>query len=114
MSNLNLFAELMAAYIALFNSTVHMIMYTYYFFSSFKSKGIQSVITRVKPLITIIQLVQFVIIIAHCTVAVLPNCNASYFFDIQIFNFIILFCLFGQFYIQTYFKKDKKLIKCSV
>lgn len=98
----------MAAYIALFNSTVHMVMYSYYFFSSFKSKSIQKITVRVKPFITIIQLVQFVIIIAHCTVAILPSCNGSYFFDVQIFNFIVLFYLFGQFYLQTYMKTNKK------
>lgn len=97
----------MAVYIAAINSSVHIAMYSYYYLSSFKNDKIQKVLKHVKPLITIIQLVQFIIIIAHCTVAVLPSCNASYFFDIQIFNFTVLFYLFGKFFIQSYMKSEK-------
>ncbi|CRK96723.1 CLUMA_CG010029, isoform A [Clunio marinus] len=103
-------AELMAVYIAQLNSAVHIIMYTYYFISSFKDKRIQNVISRVKPLITIIQLLQFVIIIAHCTIAILPDCGASYFFHLQILNFVILFILFGKFFVDTYSRSELQLI----
>lgn len=97
----------MAVYIGLINSFVHIIMYSYYYLSSYKNENIQKVCKVVKPFITIIQLVQFVIIIAHCIVAVLPTCNASYFFHIQISNFVILFVLFGKFFIENYLKKTK-------
>lgn len=97
----------MAVYIAAINSSVHIVMYSYYFCSSFKNVNVQSVIKHVKPLITTIQLVQFVIIIAHCTVAALPNCNAGYFFITQIINFVVLFVLFGKFFLQSYLKCGK-------
>lgn len=97
----------MAVYIAAINSSVHIVMYLYYFSSSYKSAIVQSVVKLVKPLITVIQLVQFVIIIAHCTVAALPSCNAGYFFVTQIVNFVVLFVLFGKFFIQTYLKCGK-------
>lgn len=98
----------MAVYIALINSSVHVFMYLYYFSSSFKSEKVQSVIKHVKPFITIIQLLQFIVIIVHCTIAVLPDCQASYFFGVQIFNFVVLFYLFGKFFVQTYLKKTGK------
>lgn len=100
---------MMACYIGLINSSVHIIMYSYYYLSSFKNQKIQMICKIVKPFITVIQLVQFVIIIAHCTVAILPNCHASYFFHVQITNFVILFFLFGKFFIETYLKQNQKV-----
>lgn len=97
----------MAVYIAAINSSVHIVMYSYYYLSSFKNELLQRILKWVKPLITIIQLVQFVIIIVHCTIAALPSCNASFFFDINIINFSVLFYLFGKFFVETYIKSDK-------
>ena len=108
-----MFLELMAVYIAIVNSYVHICMYTYYFFSSFKNDGIQRVVKFVKPIITIIQLIQFGVIIIHCVTAVLPDCKAGYFFHLQIINFIVLSFLFGNFFIQSYLKnsEDKDEVK---
>lgn len=99
----------MAVYIAIINSSVHIVMYTYYFFSSFHQENIQRVARLFKPFITIIQLVQFVIIIAHCIVAVLPACNSSYFFHLQIVNFVVLAILFGNFFVQSYVRVKKNV-----
>lgn len=97
----------MAVYIAIINSIVHIIMYSYYFFSSFKTKKIQMITTRVKPIITIIQLIQFVLVIGHCVVLVLPDCDAGWFFQLQIINFIVLTFLFGHFFVQSYLRGDR-------
>lgn len=104
-----LFPELMAVYLALINSSVHIIMYSYYFLSSFYNEKLRKVIKVVKPLITIIQLLQFLVIISHCIVASLPTCGASYFFVVQIVNFVLLTFLFGKFFIQSYLKRDEKI-----
>lgn len=97
-------SELMGVYIAIINSSVHIVMYTYYFFSSFPQKEIQKIVRFFKPFLTIIQLVQFVVIVAHCIVAVLPDCNSSYFFYLQVVNFIVLTFLFVNFFIESYVK----------
>lgn len=98
----------MAVYIAIVNSIVHIVMYTYYFFSSFENKKILNVTKRVKPAITFLQLAQFAVIIAHCVIAILPDCNASWFFHLQLVNFIVLVFLFGNFFIQSYCKTENR------
>lgn len=97
----------MGVYIAIINSYVHIIMYTYYFLSSFKGDKIDSIIKLVKPYITIIQLVQFIIIIAHLIVAILPSCGCGYFFHLQLINFTVLTFLFGNFFVNSYMKGKK-------
>lgn len=82
-------------------------MYTYYCISSFKHETVIKVANRLKPLITIMQLLQFGVIITHCTIAVLPDCSMSYFFHLQILNFLVLTVLFGQFFVQTYLMEKK-------
>lgn len=100
-------SELNAVYIALLNSYVHIMMYFYYFLSSYKNRELQGILKVVKPFITIIQLVQFIVIIGHCVVAILPGCDCGYFFHLQIFNFVVLFVLFSHFFVQTYVRKRK-------
>lgn len=95
--------ELMAIYNASINSFVHIVMYTYYFLSSFKS--IKNAVNIAKPVITIVQLVQFVMILGHCVIAILPGCGYSIFFHLQIANLCMLIILFGHFFIKNYLSK---------
>lgn len=101
----------MAVYIAIINSFVHIIMYSYYFMSSIKNPEIRKIVNKVKPFITILQLAQFGVIITHCTVAILPDCDSSYFFHIQIVNFVVLTYLFGRFFVESFVhkKNDRKV-----
>lgn len=101
----------MAVYIAIVNSFVHIVMYSYYFMSSIKDPAVRKVANKVKPFITILQLLQFGVIITHCTVAVLPDCDSSYFFHIQIVNFVVLTYLFGRFFVESFVvsKNDRKV-----
>jgi hypothetical protein len=91
---------------AIINSMVHILMYTYYFASSFKTMNFNT--RKVKPLITIIQLIQLVIIVGHTLVAVLPSCNASNLFYLQFVNILILIMFFSNFYIQNYIKNKRQ------
>lgn len=84
-----------------------MIMYTYYLLSSYK--GVKDYLHCFKPVITIIQLVQFVLIMGHCIVACLPSCDANGpFFRMQIGNLVVLTIFFAHFFITNYLKKSKK------
>lgn len=96
----------MALYNASINSFVHVIMYSYYFLSSYKRP--RKFLSFVKPIITVIQLVQFILIMGHCIIAVLPGCFASgIFFHLQIVNLFMLTILFSHFFIVNYLKKKE-------
>lgn len=98
----------MASFPIMPNSLVHIIMYTYYLFSINKNPTIQAVITTIKPYITIMQMVQFCIIIAHAAQVWLPSCNVpTALAYVYIPNVFLIFYLFYDFY-TTNFKKGAK------
>ncbi|XP_076278217.1 very long chain fatty acid elongase 4-like [Lasioglossum baleicum] len=101
------YAIQMAAFPVLVNCIVHVIMYTYYYFSSFGDKT-PKILKKLKPFITIMQMVQFVILVIHCLVPHLPSCHVPTTpANVNIANMIILFALFYNFYQKTY-KAEKK------
>lgn len=96
----------MGIYISGLNSLVHVIMYTYYYLSSYKSFGDRLKI--VKPFITTIQLSQLVLILGHSIVAILPGCNQPKIFYAQVANGVILIGFFMKFYVESYLRRCKK------
>ncbi|EFN76074.1 Elongation of very long chain fatty acids protein 1 [Harpegnathos saltator] len=93
--------------VPLLNCSVHFIMYNYYLFSSFGPR-IRMIIAPCKRYITIIQMVQFCILIAYAAQSSLSDCksvrNLGYIF---ILNVTINLCLFYKFYQRTYITKAK-------
>ncbi|XP_014216163.1 elongation of very long chain fatty acids protein 4-like [Copidosoma floridanum] len=89
------------------NSTVHVIMYTYYLLSS-QGPKVQKIINPIKPYITIIQMVQFFILLAHTVQGFFPYCHVPRWGVLVMFaNLVINFTLFFNFYIQNYKKPVK-------
>ncbi|XP_076378143.1 very long chain fatty acid elongase 1 isoform X2 [Megalopta genalis] len=90
------------------NCAVHVFMYTYYFFSSFGDKT-PKILNSIKPLITIMQMVQFFFLILHACVAYLPSCEVNkYPSHIQIANLLVNSVLFYNFYQNSYKTPKKK------
>lgn len=93
-------------YLGVINSAVHIFMYTYYLLSSVNST--KRLMKKVKPFVTILQLIQFLVITGHCLVAIQPSCDATRLFYIQFPNVFLLMYMFVKFFIQTYVNRNKK------
>ncbi|XP_047020480.1 elongation of very long chain fatty acids protein 7-like isoform X1 [Helicoverpa zea] len=94
-------------FLGLLNSTVHVVMYTYYGLSSVPS------LTKYlwwKKYITSMQLIQFALILIHFGIAfMVSECSPSYTMTIAMaINGTLFLYLFGNFYVNTYNKKTNK------
>ncbi|XP_074637806.1 very long chain fatty acid elongase 7-like [Acropora palmata] len=98
-----------AFFCAACNSFVHVVMYAYY--------GLSAIGPQMRPYlwwkryITRIQLIQFLIILIYIANALRMNCfggfpEAMTVYFTAAFTFVLAF-LFGNFYIQAYFKKNE-------
>lgn len=92
------------------NCMVHVIMYTYYLLASLGS--MRKIVNFIKPMITIIQMVQFGFLIIHLVLtAYNPACpGAKVMSTIAIVDLLINFILFWNFYRKSYVKKQSKQI----
>lgn len=93
----------MGLVIVFVNTIIHSIMYSYYFFSSFKK--VSRFTNILKPLLTMLQIVQLLIIVIHCVIALLPSCNGSKLFILMLVHVFILIIMFSRFFIKSYLKK---------
>lgn len=87
------------------NSMVHVVMYTYYFLSSFS--GVNESIRKIKPFLTTVQIVQLLIFFVRTITAYYqPECNYSkkYYVLAVVLNGLLI-VLFTNFFIQSYLKK---------
>ncbi|XP_047354517.1 elongation of very long chain fatty acids protein 1-like [Vespa velutina] len=102
------YSDGMSTFIPLINCSVHVIMYTYYFLSTF-GPNVRKIIHRYKFLLTIIQMVQFIILICFISQIFLPSCDVDNFpAAIMILNLFINFFLFYNFYKKNYLAKKTR------
>lgn len=92
----------MELYLGIINSHVHVIMYSYYFLSSFKK--LQNYTKFIKPVITTIQIIQLIVCFIHSVVALLPGCHTSWLFVFQVINLGSIIFMFLKFYFENYLK----------
>ncbi|KYB29213.1 Elongation of very long chain fatty acids protein AAEL008004-like Protein [Tribolium castaneum] len=92
------------------NSGVHVLMYTYYLVASL---GFQRATNFFKPIMTLIQMIQFIIVMIHGSQIMLnPNCGLpSVVFMVAVPDAVLLFYMFGKFFKATYLRADKKKVK---
>ncbi|XP_076378144.1 very long chain fatty acid elongase 1 [Megalopta genalis] len=98
----------MASFAIIVNCIIHVIMYTYYYFSTMGDKA-PKILKKIKPLITIMQMAQFVLLISQNIMSFLPSCPVARLPGIvSISNLVINFKLFYDFYQETYKKTNQK------
>ncbi|XP_014227984.1 elongation of very long chain fatty acids protein 4-like [Trichogramma pretiosum] len=84
------------------NSSIHVVMYTYYLLSS-QGPSVQKIINPFKPYITIMQMVQFFFLLGHTLQAFMPYCHVpKWGAVVMVFNLFMNFILFYNFYRQNY------------
>nr|CAD7409886.1 unnamed protein product [Timema poppensis] len=90
------------------NTLVHVLMYTYYLLA-LQGPEMQKKLAKFKKYLTTIQLVQFVMLVAHAFQGFLPGCDFPMTpILIYIPNIVVFFYLFNNFYINTYNNREKK------
>nr|CAB3242166.1 elongation of very long chain fatty acids protein 4-like [Phallusia mammillata] len=94
-------------FIGLINSSVHVVMYSYYGLSCFGPK-VRKYLWW-KKYLTKLQLIQFVAIFVHCAHNLCADCDYPDWLNEMVMGYmIILIVLFTNFYIQSYAKKTIK------
>lgn len=97
-----LFTRLISGFL---NSFVHVVMYSYYFLTSYKPELKKSLWW--KKYITQIQLIQFAILFIYCTTSIFfGDCkNSKLFLWVGVTQSTIMTTLFSDFYYKAYIKK---------
>lgn len=97
-----------ALLIPIMNCGIHVLMYSYYFISNFEGP-LKQIIMPFKRYLTILQMMQFVIIIVQLTSALLQQCDLPKIpIFLMLINIIFNLNLFYQFYKKTYINAKKK------
>ncbi|KAJ8942638.1 hypothetical protein NQ318_013351 [Aromia moschata] len=90
------------------NCFIHILMYTYYYLSSFGPKW-QKALAPWKTKLTIAQMVQFTLMIIHSLTALPSSCGVpKQFLLIWIPNVILIYKMFYDFYNKSYTAKNNK------
>ncbi|KYQ50703.1 Elongation of very long chain fatty acids protein 4, partial [Trachymyrmex zeteki] len=96
------------ALMSIINSFIHTIMYTYYLLAAW-GPNVQKAVAPIKRWITILQMVQFIVMILYGLQYILSGCKVTNYFIFCIYmgNVLINFYMFYNFYQKTYTKLKK-------
>ncbi|XP_043272447.1 elongation of very long chain fatty acids protein 1-like [Venturia canescens] len=99
----------MWTFIMMPNCIVHVIMYTYYLLACL-GPNMQKRIWRWKPYLTMLQLIQFVVMVLHTAQALMPSCEPSRkpLAYIYMFHVIVIFYMFWDYYKKSYTTKKQQ------
>ncbi|XP_028172124.1 elongation of very long chain fatty acids protein AAEL008004-like, partial [Ostrinia furnacalis] len=94
------------------NNAVHVIMYSYYLLSAEGSPTIKTYLIRYKKWLTIMQMIQFTLMLVYSAQVFLPSCPAPLGVTFMYFpNVIFVYYMFYEFFKQNYQNEKAKLNK---
>ncbi|XP_069361632.1 very long chain fatty acid elongase 7-like [Maniola hyperantus] len=97
------------------NNAVHVIMYSYYLMSSEGSPKVKAVLIKYKKWLTIMQMIQFTLMLIYSSQVFLPSCPAPLGITFMYFpNVIFVYYMFYKFFKQNYIDYKNKINKQNV
>uniref|UniRef100_A0A6M2DUS2 Elongation of very long chain fatty acids protein n=1 Tax=Xenopsylla cheopis TaxID=163159 RepID=A0A6M2DUS2_XENCH len=103
----------MITFSVMLNCVVHILMYTYYFLALL-GPDMQNKLSWWKRSLTIVQMIQFCIILIHSSQALKEDCKISKFLVFLFMpNVVIIFYMFYDFYQKAYTPKKNKSISSN-
>lgn len=102
---INLLSDAIEMIIVVINTHVHILMYSYYFLSSFRA--LKKFTRQAKPILTAIQIVELLVIFGQSVVGVMPSCITSKVYYVHFINVSILISMYTNFFVQSYLIKNK-------
>ncbi|RVE49170.1 hypothetical protein evm_006177 [Chilo suppressalis] len=89
------------------NNAVHVIMYSYYLLSAEGSEGTKACLRKHKKWLTVMQMVQFTVMLIYSSQVFLPSCPAPHGVSIMYFpNVIFVYYMFYDFFNKNYLKDE--------
>ncbi|CAG9795513.1 unnamed protein product [Diatraea saccharalis] len=93
------------------NNGVHVIMYTYYLMSAEGSIKTKACLRKHKKWLTVMQMIQFTVMLIYSAQVFLPSCPAPLGVTIMYFpNVIFVYYMFYDFFKNNYMKADDELL----
>ncbi|XP_047535906.1 elongation of very long chain fatty acids protein AAEL008004-like [Vanessa atalanta] len=85
------------------NNAVHVVMYTYYLLSSEGSPTVKGLLIKYKKWITVMQMIQFTVMLVYSSQVFLPSCPAPLGITFMYFpNVIFVYYMFYKFFKKNY------------
>ncbi|XP_049877032.1 elongation of very long chain fatty acids protein [Pectinophora gossypiella] len=99
----------MTSFPPMLNNGVHVIMYSYYLLSSEGTPKVKAFLAKYKMWITVIQMIQFNVMLIHGGQVYLPSCPAPIGITPLYFSTVIfVYYMFYDFFKQNYVNKKRK------
>lgn len=97
------------AYVITLNYFIHILMYTYYLVSIYVSPAMQKKLAKLKQTLTMMQMIQFWLMVLNCIQSFTVEECKSYRFISFLFipNILYIFFMFKDFYTRSYLKKKQ-------
>lgn len=97
---------MMEVFFVVVSEIAHIIKYCYFMLSSYTNvTKLFRFLIFIKPVMIVLQMLELVLILGHSVRALLPDCDLSSLFYLQIVNVVVLLVLYAQLLINCYLQR---------